>query len=185
MAKHHLIILDVLCCIFQNVHKHALYFVKSAAMVNWTLISQIYARYVGVPQFCLGMLGNFLNIWIFASDPSYRTTPCSFYLLMASATGSVQLMSGQLQRFLVLGFSIDLTLRSLFWCKLRELLINSFGSIGITFECLATIDQFFVTSRSARLRQLSNIKWAYRIAAGVIIVWIALDIPFFIYTGIQ
>lgn len=82
-------------------------------MTSLSIISQSYARYVGIPQFCLGILGNLMNIWIFAGELKYRKVPCTFYLLMASITGSIQIMSGQIPRFLILGFNDDLTRTSL------------------------------------------------------------------------
>ncbi|CAF1084383.1 unnamed protein product [Adineta ricciae] len=154
-------------------------------MASWAAISQSYARYVGIPQFCLGILGNLMNIWIFIHELAHRRTPCTLYLLMASATGLIQLMSGQIPRFLILGFNDDLTRVSLVWCKCRQFLIATFGGIALTFQCLATIDQFLVTSRSAHIRQFSQIKWAYRISIGVFAVWISQGIPFLVFNQIQ
>ncbi|CAF0854556.1 unnamed protein product [Adineta steineri] len=154
-------------------------------MTSWSLISQSYARYVGIPQFCLGILGNLLNVWIFSRESTYRKVPSTFYLLMASAAGIVQIMSGQIPRFLILGFNNDLTRTSLVWCKCRQFLIATFGGIGMTFQCLSVIDQFLVTSRHVRIRQFSNIKSAHHIVVGVIIVWVLQGIPFLVFNQIQ
>lgn len=154
-------------------------------MTSWQIISQSYARYVGIPQFCLGMLGNLMNIWIFAGEPAYRKVPCAFYLLMASIVGSILLLGGQISRFLILGFNDDLTRTSILWCKTRQFLISVISAVGMTFQCLATIDQYLVTSRSVRLRQLSNIKLAYCIAISITIIWILQGIPFLIFNEIK
>ncbi|UJR33948.1 hypothetical protein I4U23_021366 [Adineta vaga] len=154
-------------------------------MTSWSIISQSYARYVGIPQFCLSILGNVFNIWIFGNESTSRKTPSTFYLLMASITGLIQIMSGQIPRFLILGFNDDLTRTSLIWCKCRQFLIATFGGIGMTFQCLATIDQFLITSRNVRIRQLSSIKWAYRISVGAIIIWVLQGIPFIVFNQIQ
>ena len=122
-------------------------------MTSWSFISQSYARYVGIPQFCLSIVGNSLNIWIFAGDRTYRKTPCSFYLLMASIAGLIQIMSGQIPRFLILGFNNDLTRTSLIWYKCRQFLIATFGGVATTYQCLAAIDQYLATSRTVRVRQ--------------------------------
>ncbi|CAF4993930.1 unnamed protein product [Rotaria socialis] len=37
--------------------------------------------------------------------------------------------------------------------------------------CMATIDQFFITSQNARIRQLSSIKNAYRVCLSFAIIW--------------
>jgi hypothetical protein len=66
---------------------------------------------------------------------------------------------------------IGLTFTSLIWCKARAFFTLFLAPISFTCSCLATIDQFFVTSQNVNLRRCSNIKWAHRIIIIAIIVW--------------
>ena len=74
---------------------------------------------------------------------------------------------------------------SFFYCKCQAFLIQIFIATSLTGLCLATIDQFFVTSQSAYLRRFSNIKWAHRIVLIVIIVCCLHGIPFLLFYNIS
>ena len=65
----------------------------------------------------------------------------------------------------------DLTRTSLAWCKARTFFVGFLGPASFTCSCLATIDQFFVTSQKGSIRRLSNIKWAHRILVIITIFW--------------
>ncbi|CAF0838930.1 unnamed protein product [Adineta steineri] len=106
--------------------------------------------------------------------------------MLISAIGDcVQLLNATLARVLAAGFDIDLTRTSSVLCKLRQYSYG--GTVGVVLTCdwLSVIDQYLVTSRSARLRQLSTMKLAYRVSFGVIVFWALHSIPFLIFTSIR
>ncbi|CAF3806547.1 unnamed protein product [Adineta steineri] len=131
-------------------------------------ISQQVTIYVGWFFVIAGIGGNGLNILIFTSVRNYRQTPFSV-----------------ISRIFIAGYQIDLTLTSTFWCKLRAYLINVLTLISFTYSCLASIDQFLVTSRNANVRRFSNIKWAHRMMFIVIIVWCLHGIPQILFYDIS
>ncbi|CAF3779201.1 unnamed protein product [Rotaria sp. Silwood1] len=140
-------------------------------MVSWRYIAVLYAQYFGMTILILGILGDILNIYIFSTVRSYRETPATFYLLGAVIANFIQLILAITTRIINVGFNNDLTSSSLAWCKIRQFIVATYPNIALTCECLATIDQFLVTSRHVRLRQLSNIKNAHRIAAVCVVIW--------------
>jgi hypothetical protein len=140
-------------------------------------IGQQITIYVGFILLFAGVFGNSMNILIFSSVQTYRRTPCSFYFLIASIFNNLYILINLTTRIIDAGFGIDLTSMSAIWCKARDFFILTLSMITFTCSCLATIDQFLVTSRNVNVRQYSNIKWAHRITAVVIIVWILHGIP--------
>lgn len=154
-------------------------------MVDWIFLSQMFARCVGIPLFFFGVIGNFLNIFIFIAVRAYRNTPCTFYLLASSVAGTMQLLGAIISRIIIMGFGYDLTRTSLIWCKCRHFIIATYVPLQLTYECWAIVDQFLVTSRSARLRQLSNIKWTRRITVLTALVWHLHSVPFLVFNDIR
>ncbi|CAF4153866.1 unnamed protein product [Adineta steineri] len=148
-------------------------------------ISQQVTIYVGWFFVIAGIGGNGLNILIFTSVRNYRQTPCTFYFLITSIDNIVVLIVSVISRIFIAGYQIDLTLTSTFWCKLRAYLINVLTLISFTYSCLASIDQFLVTSRNANVRRFSNIKWAHRMMFIVIIVWCLHGIPQILFYDIS
>jgi hypothetical protein len=140
-------------------------------------IGQQITIYVGLFLVVGGVIGNGINVLVFSTVRNYRTTPCSFYFLVASLFNILYIMINLSSRVASAGFGIDLTRTSDSWCKIRTFCLFTLALITISCSCLATIDQFFVTSQSAYLRRLSNIKWTYRITLIMIIVWCLHGIP--------
>ncbi|UJR12698.1 hypothetical protein I4U23_016872 [Adineta vaga] len=129
--------------------------------------------------FCLlitGVLGNAINVYIFSIVRSYRKNPATFYFLIASIFNIVFLMINLSIR-IALGFNIDVIQISTNWCKARNYLLYTLAMIVLACPCMAMIDQFLVTSRQAKLRSLSNIRWAHRLVIIVIIISNLQGIP--------
>jgi hypothetical protein len=140
-------------------------------------ISQQITIYVGIFLVVSGLIGNGINILVFSTFRNYRTTPCTFYFLSASIFNFLYIATTLIPRIVSVGFGIDLSKTSTSWCKIRQYCIVTTVIISVTFSCLATIDQFFVTSRSANVRRFSSIKWAHRLVFIFIIVWFLHGTP--------
>ena len=153
--------------------------------MSLSYISQQFTIYVGLFFIIIGVVGNTINIWIFSSVRSYRTAPCTFYFLIASIYNFAYITINLPFRILSIGFGIDLTQRSIFLCKFRQICLSSFCLISLSCACLSTIDQFFVTSQNANLRRLSNIKLTHRISIIVMIIWFLHGIPFLLFYNIS
>ncbi|UJR19671.1 hypothetical protein I4U23_022806 [Adineta vaga] len=91
------------------------------------------------------------------------------------------LISGQLTRILISGYSIDWTQTSLFYCKFRICSVQIFSNVSLICLSLATLDQYFSTSSRPRWQQWSNIKVAHRLTIIVILLALVFNIPYAIY----
>ncbi|CAF0853150.1 unnamed protein product [Adineta steineri] len=131
-----------------------------------------------------GTIGNFLNILIFSSERNYRRTPSTFYFLIGSIHNIFYIVFNLTIRIYNLYNETNLVDTSLGWCLTYTFLIGYLGLTSFTCSCLATIDQFFATSRNAYLRQYSNIKWAHRIVFIIIIVWFLHAIPVLLFYNV-
>ena len=148
-------------------------------------IGQQITIYVGFFFLIVGVVGNVINILVFSSVRAYRTTPCTFYFLCASIYNIIYLSINLTSRIAISGFGIDLTRTSTSWCKIRLFIGVGMILTSLTCSCLATIDQFFSTSKSAHLRRFSNIKWAHRMVIIVTIIWLAHGVPFLCFFNIS
>jgi len=149
-----------------------------------TYIGEQFTIYIGSIFLILGIVGDGINIFVFSSVRSYRTTPCTFYFLIGSIFNSLYIIINLPIRIISAIYQIHLTRNSISWCRAHAFLIGLLGLTSFTCSCLATIDQFFITSRSVYLRRCSNIKWARRIVFIVIIVWCFHGIPIFWFYNI-
>ncbi|CAF1090879.1 unnamed protein product [Adineta steineri] len=147
-------------------------------------LGQQLTLYVTYFVLIIGIIGNGINITIFLTKPTYRTTPCTFYFLIGSITNFIYIIINFPSR-IVIGYGFDLTRTSVSWCKARQCLVSTLSLITLTCSCLATIDQFLVTSQSVNLRRRSNIKWAHRIVLIIIIIWCLHGIPIVLFRNIS
>jgi hypothetical protein len=148
-------------------------------------IGQQITIYFGSFLVAVGVIGNGINILVFSTVRNYRTTPCTFYILIASIWNIVYIAIGLISRIVMIGYGIDLTRTSISWCKMRLFITVGVTLISLTCSCISTIDQFFTTSQSAYLRRFSNIKWAHRIALIITIVWWLHPIPILVFYNIS
>jgi hypothetical protein len=153
-------------------------------MSLWHIGQQI-TIYGGSFIIVAGVIGNGINILVFSSVRTYRTVPCTFYFLISSICNMAFIIINLTSNILNIGYGIDLNRMSTSLCKMLTLFGNVIPLTSLTCSCLATIDQFFVTSQNANLRRLSNIKWAHRIVFIVVIVWLLHGIPMLVFYNIS
>ncbi|CAF4218855.1 unnamed protein product, partial [Adineta steineri] len=153
--------------------------------MSLSYIGQQLTFYGGIFLILVGIFGNGMNVLIFSSIHSYRTNPSTFYFLIASINNFLYVVINLISRIVATGDGIDLTRTSIVWCKTRPFFLSSLTLMNLTCSCLATMDQFFITSKHAKIRRCSNIKWAHRIVLGFTIIWILHAIPIFIFYEIS
>ncbi|CAF1392316.1 unnamed protein product [Adineta ricciae] len=113
---------------------------------------QLFTLYAGIILLVACVVGNGINILVFSRVRIYRTNPCTFYFLMGSIDNMFYVCFNLPIRILSDTYRIDTYRGSDVWCKIRHLLLVVPSLISVTFSCLAIIDQFLVTSKSAYLR---------------------------------
>ncbi len=137
--------------------------------------------YIGIFIYIFGFSGSLLNILILFSN---RHNSCIFLLIYSSIVDFFVLNIGLLPRILSVGFNIDPTLSNLIWCKIRTYGLRISSLIPIFTICLMSIDRLFISCRTVRWRQLSNLsfmRWAIVFISFIIVVE---GLPFLILTQI-
>lgn len=81
-------------------------------------------RYVPMPIFFFGMMGNVWNILVF-TRPRLIRNPCSIYLLGSSISNVNVLIFGSLARFLSDGFQIDFSSTNIGYCRFRYFILHT------------------------------------------------------------
>ncbi|CAF1256288.1 unnamed protein product [Adineta ricciae] len=147
--------------------------------------AQQFTLYVGYFLLFAGVIGNGINILIFTKVRVYRTTSCTFYFLIGSIDNILYILFNVTLRILGVGYNINVTDRSSAWCKARQYLIVVPAVLSIGCSCLATADQFFITSRNASLRRCGDIGWAHRIIIIAIILSFLHGIPVLLFFDIS
>ncbi|CAF1168879.1 unnamed protein product [Adineta ricciae] len=148
-------------------------------------VSQQITIYGGFILAIGGIFGNSMNILIFSTYQTYRTTPSTFCFLINSIINLIYLCMNLLSRILSVGYGIDYTRTSILWCKTRSFSITTFSLISFTCSCLSAIDQYFLTSSNVQIRQYSQMKYTYRILLFMSFIWCLHGIPYFIYLDIS
>ena len=130
-------------------------------------------HYVILPIcFILGNVGNCLNLILF-SRRSSRSCSCLLYFLSASTINIFILNFSLVLRILRGIWNIDPASTFLWFCRWRTYFVPNCFFIyrySILFAC---IDRMCASSRSARIRRISQPKVAYRLIAGI---WIFITI---------
>jgi len=144
-------------------------------------ISQQVVIYMNIPILTAGVIGGILNLIVFLSLKTFRESPCTFYLIFMSFFNIGQLLTGDLSRLMTVGYNIDWTLSSLFYCKVRWYCIQICALTSYGCLCFATLDQYLATSSRHRWQQWSNIQLAHRLCAIAFIFSIIHGIPSFFY----
>ncbi|UJR07288.1 hypothetical protein I4U23_011576 [Adineta vaga] len=94
-------------------------------------------------MFLSGIFGNIMNILIFSTA---QTNPGTFYFLAASMINIIYFIGNLSFRILSVGYNLDFTINSVWWCKLRNYRYIMLGPISYTCVCLVTILYIFIKS---------------------------------------
>ncbi|CAF4927393.1 unnamed protein product [Rotaria sp. Silwood1] len=127
--------------------------------------------YVGLFVVIMGLIGSVMQVFILMTVSYYRKTPCTFYFIIAAVHECGQFITAFGPLVIAAYLDIDITRISVVWCKLRFFFLASFCAIPLTCACLATIDQYLITSHHVWYRQWSNIKTAHRASLAIVIIW--------------
>ncbi|CAF3308855.1 unnamed protein product [Rotaria sp. Silwood2] len=148
-------------------------------------ISQKYALYTSYITLITGIIGNFLNIFIFTSFKAFRNSQCVLYFVTESISNICQLMTFFLIRLLTSLNDIDPANSTIFWCKLRAMMIALCTLISFSTVCFSACDQYLSTSLQSSLRKLSTIKSAKILIFTAIVISALNTIPFCIFLEIR
>ncbi|CAF1357380.1 unnamed protein product [Rotaria sordida] len=137
--------------------------------------------YFGIFIYICGCFGSLLNIHILFSN---RNNSSTFLLIYSSIVDCIVLNIGLLPRIFAVGFNTDLTLYNLLWCKIRTYLLRITSLIPLYSIALMSMDRFFISCRTVRWRQLSNIRFVRWMTFFVSFLIATEGLPFLILTKI-
>ncbi|CAF1416915.1 unnamed protein product [Rotaria sordida] len=143
--------------------------------------SQQITLYLGQSILIFGIIGGTLNLIVFLSLKTFRQSSCAFYLIIMSCVNIGQLVTGCLSRIMIVGYNIDWTQTSLFYCKSRWFFFQTFTLTSYACMCFAIIDQYLATSTYRRWQHWNNIKLAYCLCTVSFIFTILHGFPSIIY----
>ncbi|CAF3080529.1 unnamed protein product [Rotaria sp. Silwood2] len=148
----------------------------------------------GIIMYILGSIGNILNICAFAIWSRSRTTVAAYsalsktnnsalYLLVSSISNLIVILYPLLTRIIFDGHNYLVSPNQVFiLCKLRYFVLHIFDSISLTYVCMATFDQYLITSRDVHIRRMSTTRQKTKqIILGIFIVFSLHNIPIAVY----
>ncbi|CAF1151968.1 unnamed protein product [Rotaria magnacalcarata] len=98
------------------------------------------------------LFGGIFNLILFLSLKTLRENSCSLYLMIMPWFNIGQLLTGNLSRIINVGYNIDWTHNSLFYCKIKSYCIQVCTLASYECLCFATIDQYLATSSRYQLQ---------------------------------
>jgi len=129
---------------------------------------------VGITFIILGTVGNLLNIILFKKRALWTLSPCIPFLLAASIANMIGIYSVVMLRMLI-GFKITPTFYSSVACKLQLYLYYTTFCISSWLMVACCVDRFFSSSRSAMIRNYSNMRMTSRIIGAIVIIILLVD----------
>ncbi|CAF2587443.1 unnamed protein product [Rotaria sp. Silwood2] len=152
----------------------------------------------GIVTTIFGLIGNILNICVFTNWSRSRTitnqrpiksqtSNSPLYLLVSSIANIIVIAYPLLTRILFDGYEYPITQNNMiFLCKLRYYVLHSFDTISWLCLSMAIFDRYLVSSREARLRQLSKTRQQTKLIILFIVCLIGLhSIPIAIYYNVS
>ena len=154
---------------------------------------------IGILMYIFGLLGNLMNICVFTrwcwpkkrthnnnnnNNNNMSTSNSPIYLLVSSYANFIQIIYPLLTRIIFDGFQHQKTKENeIYTCKIRYFVLHTCDIISLVCVCIATLDRFFITSRNARLRQMSTTrKHTIHIIILIIIIILLHNIPICFYS---
>ncbi|CAF2586892.1 unnamed protein product [Rotaria sp. Silwood2] len=152
----------------------------------------------GIIMCIFGLIGNFLNICVFAIwsrsrkksnryNNCNRTSNSSLYLFASSFANLIIIIYPLFTRILFDGYQYRVTKTNvIILCKLRYYILHTFDLISLTCICMATFDRYLLSSRKVRLRQMSTERQRTKLIILFIIILVGShSIPLIIYYNVS
>ncbi|CAF0976693.1 unnamed protein product [Rotaria sp. Silwood1] len=124
-------------------------------------------RFTFPPLIIFGLIGHILDIIIF-TRPNLISNSCCNYFLTSSCVSIIQIVFGQLFRFLKGGYHIPIPV--LWWCRARVFSLYSTHLASTTLMTLASADRYASSFYQVKYRRLANVKIARRLIPIVLII---------------
>lgn len=144
-----------------------------------------YSFYFIITIFIIGGFGNLVNISVLTSLKLFRSNQCAFYLIMESIINTCQLFILFIIYLLPIITGSDPGNTSIVWCKLKNMIPQTFRLISTSMVCFAAFDQFLSTNPRPLIRQMSTLQLAHYLTFVAICIWSIHSIPYGIFYEIN
>lgn len=153
---------------------------EPTSITNLELVTDQIIIYGGIFVLIFGTIGNALNIIVFLSLQTFRRNPCAFCLLVLSISEIGTLVFFILPVTFANIFKNSASVYTLFPCKPRMGLANTFVLLSNSIMSLASIDQRLSTLLPNRHYGF-NLKAMRCLIISITVISILHAIPFFVY----
>ncbi len=138
--------------------------------------------YISCIALATGLIGNILNILVFAKLKLFRGNRCAFYLIVESIANIALLCESVIPEIFQETYGTDPLEISLFWCKTKSPWTQIFRLLIGFVVCFEALDQFLSTNHRFYLRDLITLKLARYLVLISTVIWILQTIPYIILT---
>ena len=123
----------------------------------------------------LAFIGCIINISVFMKE-TLRKHPCTCFFIAINVLNFIYLNWLFIQRILDYGFNINSMGNNLIYCRCFTYVSFFASNCAPSYIILASIDRTLITSRSARIRQLSTRRLALISVITITLFWLILHI---------
>ena len=127
---------------------------------QFTIIQTYLTRYLMVPTYTIGNLGNIANIFLFSRHHLRLNHACVRYIIALSMANLVLINVGGISRSILYLNGFNPETASLIFCKFRFYFVQSSLLCQRCFVCLISIDRWMITSSNPSIRRWSTPKIA-------------------------
>ena len=156
-------------------------FVSSKATDDIQSIMDGLTIYGNISLLAIGLIGNTLNILVFATLRLFHKNPSAFCVLIESMANLGQMLTSSVTHILSFGFGISASTNSLFWCKTKNVAQQCFNLLFMGSICFAALDQFLSTHPRYYSRQINSFKLIKRLLFVLIVLTLLHSIPFLVF----
>ncbi|CAF0809853.1 unnamed protein product [Adineta ricciae] len=141
---------------------------SSSYVIYLNSLSQTISTYGSLALFVLGIFGNFVNIILFTFHRQLNKLPTTTFLVVSFLASQVNLCIVSIPQLLSRFAGSDPLTKYPILCKLRWFFGPVTAIVGLHGFCLAIINQYLLTSKHIRYRQLITRNRSYFICLTVI-----------------
>jgi len=157
---------------------------SSSIPITILRITDTYETYAGIITCTTGIIGSFINMFIFTHLKLFRSNRCIFYLTIESISNIIYQFFTMISTILRSCYGNDASNYSLIWCRLIYILSQTCGLTTYSMICCAAGDQFFSTNYRLNLRQMCTVKLAQYLIFIIIPIWLIHSTVFAYFVNI-
>ena len=141
-------------------------------------------KYGGTILMGVGTISCILCLIVFTKK-ELRKNPCSVYLTAYNTSNLFMIYTAVLMATLANGFAIDPSVYNLSFCRFRYYVMFLFDILSPSYLILASVDRILITSRNARTRQRSTLRFAFICISIVSLFWILIHVHALVLPSFQ